>query len=781
MKRLISMLLVLAICGSVMLPGVAGQASVDAGNFDIDLEVYDDPIISNGQVNMKVTLSADANTIVDENGLVKVIIPREIFSSGDLSNIHSDAFTFDHVENPASDDPNSIAVYVKPDASYNEGGAWSASFQLSFQAPLLRPGTEISPEQTFEVTYNGKSDSQTLRVEASEGGKPTPFEKWWKSAVDSNGIGILDERDSRYNIFHLAVNAYGDFELGDVTVTDQIPDGLSVEQTPVTTPNIEASDFAAVKGIRIVKIAADGSRKYVTSQYRDAILFDEATQRLEVNFKNLTKTDCLLIEYRVNMDTNKEIYKNTATMQSTNVEDISASVLVRPDSNTNFNKVLTKSVDKKLLIGDDNTLIYTLTLRSITGTIKAGQVFTDTLDNRLQYRNMLAGTDLFDVTLAGQTMIFTAKKDIALGEKGEVTFKVDAKNLPVGETVTNKSEIKLDDKQYDSNTVTTKRVSNGLLIRKVDQEDSSKFLAGATFKVLNKAGDAIREGITNEAGELLFKDIEPGEYTVVETVAPEGYVLDTTPKRISIEANNSEITELLFKNTRNDVGSIQVEKIDAETKEKLAGAKFTLTSNQGTKSGKTNSDGELRFENLTPGHYTLEEVASPEGYVLEKVKKDIEVISGETEAIKVIVENSRSKGSVVLTKRDSETKEALPSVAFQLFDDKGKIIKDRLITDENGQIKVENLAWGKYFFKEVKALEGYVLDEKEVAFEINRSNANQTIELTKLNERLELNQPEKPNKQPELPVTGDQTSPWVLLFGTIVSALGVRIYMKSRK
>ncbi|EUJ47581.1 SpaA isopeptide-forming pilin-related protein [Listeria rocourtiae] len=135
----------------------------------------------------------------------------------------------------------------------------------------------------------------------------------------------------------------------------------------------------------------------------------------------------------------------------------------------------------------------------------------------------------------------------------------------------------------------------------------------------------------------------------------------------------------------------------------------------------------------------------------------------------------------MLTKRDSETKEALPSVAFQLFDDKGKIIKDRLITDENGQIKVENLAWGKYFFKEVKALEGYVLDEKEVAFEINRSNANQTIELTKLNERLELNQPEKPNKQPELPVTGDQTSPWVLLFGTIVSALGVRIYMKSRK
>lgn len=775
------MLLVLVICASVMLPGVAGQASVDAGNFDIGLEVYDDPIISNGQVNMKVTLSADANTIVDENGLVKVTIPREIFSSGDLSNIHSDAFTFDHMENPASDDPDSIAVYVKPDASYNEGGAWSASFQLSFQAPLLRPGTEISPEQTFEVTYNGKSDSQTLHVKVEEGGKPTPFEKWWKSAVDSNGIGILDEHDSRYNIFHLAVNAYGDFELGDVTVTDQIPDGLSVEQNPATTPNIEASDSATVKGIRIVKIAADGSRKYVTSQYKDAISFDEATQQLEVSFKNLAKTDCLLIEYRVNMDTNKEVYKNTATMKSTNIEDVSGSILVRPDSNTNFNKVLTKSVDKDLLIGDDSTLTYTLTLRAIAGTIKAGQVFTDTLDNRLQYQKMLTGTDLFDVKLDGQTLMFTAKTDIALGEKGEVTFEVDASDLPVGETVTNKSEIKLDDKQYDSNTVATKRVSNGVLIRKVDQEDSGKFLAGATFQMLNQAGDVIREGTTNESGELLFKDVEPGEYTVVETVAPEGYILDPTPQTISVEADNSKIIELLFKNMRNDVGSIQVEKVDAETKDKLSGAKFTLTSNQETKTGETNSDGELRFENLAPGHYTLEEVASPDGYVLDKTKRDIEVISGETKAVIVTVENNRVKGSVALTKKDSKTKEVLPGVAFQLLDDKGSIIQNQLITDENGQIRVENLAWGKYFFKEIKAHEGYILDEQEVRFEVNQTNADQTIELTKLNDRLEPNHPEKPNKQPELPTTGDKTSPWVTLFGLIVSVLGIRIYVKSRK
>lgn len=781
MKRLISMLSVLVICASVMLPGVTGQASVDTGNFDIGLEVYDDPIISNGQVKVKVTLNADANTIVDENGLVKVTIPREIFSSGDLSNLHSDAFAFDHMENPASDDPESIAVYVKPDASYNEGGAWSASFQLAFQAPLLRPGTEISPEQTFGVTYNGKSDSQTLHVKVEEGGKPTPFEKWWKSAVDSNGIGILDECDSRYNTFHLAVNAYGDFELGDVIVTDQIPDGLSVEQNPVTTPNIEASDSAAVRGIRIVKIAKDGSRKYVTSQYKDAISFDETTQRLEVNFKNLVKTDCLLIEYRVNMDTNKEVYKNTATMKSTNIDDVSGSILVRPDSNTNFNKVLTKSVDKNLLIGDDSTLAYTLTLRAIVGTIKAGQVFTDTLDNSLQYRKMLAGTALFDVKLDGQTLMFTAKNDIELGEKGEVTFEVDAADLPIGETVTNKSEIKLDDKQYDSNTVATKRVSNGILIRKVDQEDSGKFLAGATFQMLNQAGDVIREGTTNEAGELLFKDFEPGEYTVVETAAPEGYILDPTPQTISIKSDNSKTIELRFKNTRNNIGSIQVEKVDAETKAKLSGAKFKLTSNQGTKAGETNSDGELRFEKLAPGHYTLEEVASPDGYVLDKMKKHIDVISGETKSVTVTVENNRVKGSVALTKKDSKTKEILPGVAFQLLDDKGNIIQNQLITDENGQIRVKNLAWGKYSFKEIEAQEGYILDEQEVRFEINQANANQTIELTKLNERLEPNQPGKPNKQPELPITGDQTSSWVTLFGIVVSVLGIRIYVKSRK
>ncbi|MBC1490844.1 LPXTG cell wall anchor domain-containing protein [Listeria booriae] len=687
MKKLISIMLVLVILGSVMLPGVAGQASVDAGNFDIGLEVYDNPIISNGQVNMKVTLSADANTIVDENGLVKVTIPKEIFSSGDLSNIHSDAFTFDHVENPAKGDPNSIAVYVLPDASYNAGGAWSASFHLAFQAPLLRPGTEVKPEQTFEVAYNGKSDSKTLHVQVEEGGKPTPFEKWWKSAVDSNGIGILDERNSRYNLFHLAVNAYGNFELGDVTVTDQIPEGLSVEQNPAVTPNIEASDSEAVKGIRIVKIGADGSRKYVTSQYRDNISFNEATQRLEVHFKNLAKSNCFLIEYRVNVDTNKEIYKNTAKMKSSNVEDISASILVRPDSNTNFNKVLKKSVDKELLIGNDNKLMYTLTLRSIIGTIKAGQVFTDTLDSRLQYNKMLTGMDMFNVACDGQTLIFTAKKDIALGEKEEVTFEVDATNLPVGETVANKSEIKLGDKQYDSNTVETKRVTNGILIRKVDQEDSSKFLAGAVFQVLDKAEKVVREGVTNTEGELLFKDIVPGDYTVVETAAPEGYILD-------------------------------------------------------------------------------------------KTKRAVEVISGETKVVTITIENQRKKGSVALTKKDSLTKEVLPGVAFQLLDEKGNIIQKRLVTDTNGQIKIGDLRWGKYSFEEIKAQEGYRLDEKEVPFEITKENANQTIELTKLNERLE---PEKPNKQPELPSTGDSASPWMILFGTIISVLGLQMYRKSHK
>ncbi|MBC1475369.1 LPXTG cell wall anchor domain-containing protein [Listeria grandensis] len=817
MKRLISLMTVLVLFGSMLLPGVVGQASVDQGNFDIALKAYEDPIISNGQVNLKVTLSADANTIADENGLVKVTIPREIFSSGDLSNIHSDAFIFDHMENPAKDDPDSIAVFVKPDSSYNEGAAWSASFQLAFQAPLLRPGTEIKPEQTFNVAYNGKSDSQTLRVKVEEGGNPAPFEKWWKSAVDSNGIGILEEDDSKYNIFHLAVNADRSFELGDVTITDQIPDGLSVEQDPVETPNIEATDATTVKGIRIVEVAADGSRKYVTSQYHDAIFFDETTQRLEVNFKNLTKTDSFLIEYRVNMETNKEVYKNTATMTSTDVGEVSDSVLVRPDSNTNFNKALTKSVNKEFLIGDDTTLAYTLTLRSIIGTIKAGQVFTDTLDSRLKYSKMISGMELFDVRQEGQTLTFTAKKDMELGTKGEVVFEVDASGVAVGDTVSNKSEIELDNEQYDSNTVATKRVSNAILIQKVDQDDANKLLAGATFQLLNKDGEVVREGVTDASGQLIFKDVVPGAYEAVETAAPEGYILDKTPIPVVVEADSEDTISLVVKNKRNNTGVIQVEKRDAESKEKLANAKFTLTSENGVQSGTTDATGNLRFEHLTPGEYTLEEVEAPEGYVIDNAKRVIQIVSGEEKTITVTFENSRMKGSVMLTKKDSKTKEALEGVEFQLLDKQGHVVEDHLVTDEKGQILVGDLDWGEYMFKEVKAQEGYRIDENELAFEVNQENVSQMIELTKYNERIEPNIPEepitplepsvpeepskpekpsipkepntpgetntseKPSKQPALPTTGDSGMQWFMMIGIILSTFGMRAYLQTRK
>lgn len=90
------------------------------------------------------------------------------------------------------------------------------------------------------------------------------------------------------------------------------------------------------------------------------------------------------------------------------------------------------------------------------------------------------------------------------------------------------------------------------------------------------------------------------------------------------------------------------------------------------------------------------------------------------------------RGKVRLLKVDDKDK-ALKGVSFRLFkrdangdkevtlkensyDENGK--RNILKTDENGEIKILNLPFGEYFFKEVESLLGYKIEKKENFFKI---------------------------------------------------------------
>ena len=141
----------------------------------------------------------------------------------------------------------------------------------------------------------------------------------------------------------------------------------------------------------------------------------------------------------------------------------------------------------------------------------------------------------------------------------------------------------------------------------------------------------------------------------------------------------------------------------------------------------TDEKGEIKVSNLPWGeYYFIEE--TPLGYVETNKKYSFSINQntvGSEEDISVL--NSKKLGKVELTKTDKDNNDKpLANVTFALYKD-GVLIDDDYKTDQNGKINVENLAWGSYYFKEVKVPAGYTLDTNtKLEFVINATTVSET-------------------------------------------------------
>ena len=67
-------------------------------------------------------------------------------------------------------------------------------------------------------------------------------------------------------------------------------------------------------------------------------------------------------------------------------------------------------------------------------------------------------------------------------------------------------------------------------------------------------------------------------------------------------------------------------------------------------------------------------------------------------------------GKILINKVDSDTKEAIEDAEFELYNSKNEKLGTYL-TNKNGKIEIPNLYQGKYYLKETKTNENYILDE----------------------------------------------------------------------
>lgn len=204
------------------------------------------------------------------------------------------------------------------------------------------------------------------------------------------------------------------------------------------------------------------------------------------------------------------------------------------------------------------------------------------------------------------------------------------KLVPVFET-NNNNKIELNDSNGISFKVVNKPIKRDVEFVKVN--GSGVFLPGAQFKLYkNDNGNfnaVVKEGITSgDDGIIQIKDLEVGEYRLEETKAPSNYtqlngtaiqfrITDDGKAQVYFKGNYVDINDINNKivNYEKGTGSFKLKKVDDEDKN-LKKVKFTLTNKKTKKKieKSTDDNGEINFQGLEPGTYTLEETETLPGY-----------------------------------------------------------------------------------------------------------------------------------------------------------------------
>lgn len=286
-------------------------------------------------------------------------------------------------------------------------------------------------------------------------------------------------------------------------------------------------------------------------------------------------------------------------------------------------------------------------------------------------------------------------------------------------------------------------------IQKVDSEtdkgeaQGAAALKGAEYEVRDQAGNVVETLITDKKGYAKTKELPLGNYTVKETKASNGYLLDEKEYPIKGEAKDEENRVFLYKTKsketviRGDVELIKLrenENEDEDTLHGLEGVEFTFTSKTtgktvakivtdkngyATTASKEHPRGSLPFDT-----YLLEETKHPEG--LKPIEPFEVTIQEEGIVWKGIYKEDKLIVSpITVVKMDASTGKKIPikGVEFRLLDaDKkpitmtthypSEVVHKTFKTDENGQFTFpEKLKYGVYYLEEVNAPEGYLKGE----------------------------------------------------------------------
>ena len=289
--------------------------------------------------------------------------------------------------------------------------------------------------------------------------------------------------------------------------------------------------------------------------------------------------------------------------------------------------------------------------------------------------------------------------------------------------------------QVVAKTVTNNTVEENGTIEITKYTADGKTLAGVKFEITDEAGNVVDTLVTDENGKATSKKLPLGNYFYKEVEAPENVVMDKEAHPFALVQNN----QVIKKTVVNDLMSkIKLIKVD-ENHEPLAGVEFDIFDENKEKIDHivTNENGVAETEKYyEKGTYYIQETKAPEGIVVDDTMYEVELVADGQNVVPELV-NYYVKGQLKIYKMIDGTETPLAGAEFDIMDKDGKVI-ETIVSDENGVCESSKLMYGTYYFKEVKAPNGYIKDDNTYQFNIKINN--ETIEAVVYNVKERLPQ-----------------------------------------
>ena len=309
-------------------------------------------------------------------------------------------------------------------------------------------------------------------------------------------------------------------------------------------------------------------------------------------------------------------------------------------------------------------------------------------------------------------------KEFTTDQNGEI----DLSKLPTGAYVVTEKAcegyiidqaqriIQLDPNE-DAQFVFTNTIKPSLQIIKTSSDGSR--LKNVHFRIAKiEDGTHYLDRTTNEQGEILIADLEPGVYSVKETATDSSHILDLREYHMELFAGRT--STLTIENQKRP--NLTVYKHDADTGEPIANTVFEVRAADGHSVDqiKTDSEGKAELKNLLPGVYEISEKSVPSPYLLDAPAQLATLYPNRDHT--VYFENHQ-KPALTVKKVDSVTGDPLQGAKFHVTYASNNTGSGEIndlgtyYTGENGQFQLTGLRDGWYKVTEQEPPTGYAIKE----------------------------------------------------------------------